>query len=204
MSRISDHFPVFFTIDHLYRNLPVHNLVTLRDFSENNVRRFTNSLLLENWANVFNCNDPNDSLNNFMLTFKNRHSQFFSPRVRRFNKNINKKEKWMTTGLLISRLKKLELAKNCSYMPSPVNTTRYKSYRNLFNRLVRLSRKMYYEEQLSANISNLRKTWQILNEALNIPKNKQSISKIMVSNTLIDNPLEIANQFNTFFYINFK
>jgi hypothetical protein len=84
-------------------------------------------------------------------------------------------------------------------MPSPVNTTRYKSYRNLFNRLVRLSRKMYYEEQLSANISNLRKTWQILNEALNIPKNKQSISKIMVSNTLIDNPLEISNQFNTFF-----
>jgi hypothetical protein len=57
---------------------------------------------------------------------------------------------------------------------------------------------MFYQEQLLANKNNLRKTWQILNDALNNPKSKQKISKLLVNNTLIDDPSEIANKFNTF------
>jgi hypothetical protein len=49
------------------------------------------------------------------------------------------------------------------------------------------------------NKNNLRKTWQILNDALNIPKNKQIISRLMVNNILIDKPTDIANKFNSFF-----
>jgi hypothetical protein len=134
-----------------------------------------------------------------MSIFKARHHEFFSVKVRRFNKNFNKKEKWMTTGLLVFRLKKLEFASICSSTPSPLNTAHYKSYRNLYNRIVRLSRKMFYQEQLLANKNNLWKTWQILNDALNNPKSKQKISKLLVNNTMIDDPSEIANKFNTFF-----
>jgi hypothetical protein len=148
---------------------------------------------------VLSCNDPNESLNKFTSIFKAQHSQFFSPRTKRFNKNIDKKEKWMTTGLLVSRLKKLELAKIHSCSPTPVNNDRYKVYRNLYNRLIRISRKMYYEKVLSDNKNNLRKTWQILYEALNKPTAKQKISKLKVNNTLFEDPTDIASKFNTFF-----
>jgi hypothetical protein len=199
LSRISDHFPILFTIDSISKNPPCHNVVTYRDFSEHNVRQFVNSLMIEDWNNVLNCNDPNDSLNNFLSIFKAHHTSFFSPKTKRFNKNFDKKEKWMTSGLLVSRLKKLELSKLCSCTPSPENSNRYKSYRNMYNRLVRISRKSYYEEQLTLNKNNLRKTWQILNDALNISKNKQTISRLMVDNILIDKPTDIANKFNCFF-----
>jgi hypothetical protein len=179
--------------------VPVHNLITYRDFSDANMNRFTNSLFLEDWANVLNCNDPNESLNNFMTSFKSKHNEFFSPKTKRFNKNVNKKEKWMTTGLLISRLKKLELSKICSLSPSAVNTNRYKQYRNLYNKTVRLSCKLYYNDELLINKNNLKKTWQILNEALNLSSNRQKISKLMVNNTLIDNPTEMANKFNNYY-----
>jgi hypothetical protein len=79
----------------------------------------------------------------------------------------------MTKGLLTSRLKKFKLSKICSHTPTPDNITRFKLFRNMYNRLIRISRKMFFEEQLSANKNNLRKTWQILNDALNISKNKQ-------------------------------
>jgi hypothetical protein len=58
---------------------------------------------------------------------------------------------------------------------------------------------MYYEKVLSDNKNNLRKTWQILYEALNKPTAKQKISKLKVNNTLIEDPTDIANKFNTFF-----
>jgi hypothetical protein len=167
LNRISDHFPVFFSIDYSPKKSPVHSTITYRDFSVNNVNQFVNSLHLEDWANVISCNDPNVALDNFTLTFKANHSKFFAKKERRFNKNIDKKEKWMTKGLLTSRLKKLELSKMCSQTPTPENFTRFKLFCNMYNRLIRISRKIFYEEQLSANKNNLRKTWQILNDALN-------------------------------------
>jgi hypothetical protein len=199
LNRISDHFPIFFTINHSLKKPPVHSNITYRDFSDNNVNQFVNSLLLEDWANVLSCNNPNEALDNFISIFKANHSKFFAEKIRRFNKNYDKKEKWMTKGLLISRLKKLELSKICSNSPSPSNTARFKIYRNLYNRLIHLSRKMYYEKQLSANKNDLRKTWQILNDALNIPKNKRKISQLLIENNLISDPIVIADKFNEFF-----
>jgi hypothetical protein len=105
LSQISDHFPVFFTIDRTSYTVPSHNVITFHDFSDNNVRQFSNSLLLEDWNSVLSCDDPDQALANFTTIFKNRHKQFFSPRTKRFNKNIDRKEKWMTTGLMTSRLK---------------------------------------------------------------------------------------------------
>jgi hypothetical protein len=199
LNRISDHFPIFFSIDYPKKKSPVHSTVTYCDFSPNNVNQFVNSLHLEDWNNVISCNDPNVALDNFTLTFKANHSAFFTKKERRFNKNIDKKEKWMTKGLLTSRLKKFELSKICSHTPTPDNVTRFKLFRNMYNRLIRISRKMFFEEQLSANKNNLRKTWQILNDALNISKNKQKISQLTIDNNLISDPIVIANKFNEFF-----
>jgi hypothetical protein len=47
---------------------------------------------------------------------------------------------------------------------------------------------MYYEKQLSANKNDLRKTWQVLNDALNISKNKRKISQLLIENNLISDP----------------
>jgi hypothetical protein len=104
----------------------------------------------------------------------------------------------MTTQLLISRLKKLELAKKFSIDPSLVNSAQYKTYQNMYNHLIRDARKLYFERELSSNISNLRKTWQLLYEALNVPKSKQDILSLVVNNNTINNPSEIAKQFNIF------
>jgi Reverse transcriptase (RNA-dependent DNA polymerase) len=163
------------------------------------MQKFINSLVLSDWRDVTECNDPNASFNNFISTFKNSHSKFFLPKTKRFNKNFNKKEKWMTTGLLTSRLNKLELAKKLSLEPSLANSVIYKTYRNMYNRLIRVARKLYFERELLSNVSNLRKTWQILYEALNISKSKQDILSLAVNNITINNPSEIADKFNIFF-----
>lgn len=43
----------------------------------------------------------------------------------------------MTSGLLKSRNTKLKLARKAKYHPSPENVERFRTYRNLYNSLVK-------------------------------------------------------------------
>jgi hypothetical protein len=57
----------------------------------------------------------------------------------------------MTNGLLISWRKKDDLYKIHITSPSQNNTDRYRSYRNLYNKLIRASKKLHIENQLKTN-----------------------------------------------------
>jgi hypothetical protein len=59
----------------------------------------------------------------------------------------------MTGGLLISRSNKLKLLKKSIAEPSLENTQKYKNYRNIFNILMRRSKKLYFSD----NLKNIKK-----------------------------------------------
>ena len=106
----------------------------------------------------------------------------------------------MSAGLLISRKEKIRLGKLSVHSPSPVTLNTFKSYRNLYNKIVRAAKKKYYEEQFTYFQSNLKKSWSLLHEAINkMPKKSDSVSSISVNNVAISDPLVIANHFNHFF-----
>ena len=60
----------------------------------------------------------------------------------------------MTGGLLISRKNKLSLHKLAVLNPSQENQEKYKKNRNLFNSLVRASKKLHYANELSTTKKN--------------------------------------------------
>jgi Reverse transcriptase (RNA-dependent DNA polymerase) len=105
----------------------------------------------------------------------------------------------MTNGLLTSRANKLRLAKLCLVSPSESNNVKYKNYRNMYNSLIRSSKKLYYDNILKLNINNLKKTWSVLNEAINKSKTKSKITEIICNGIVFDDPKSIAQQFNLFF-----
>jgi hypothetical protein len=170
-----------------------------RDFSEQNIACFSNQLSSTCWNSVLETDDPNSSFNNFSEIFKTIYDNFFNLKVKRFNKNFNKINPWMTHGLLVSRTNKIKLAKKCFENPSAVNTSAYKMYRNLYNSLIRASKKLYYAKILELNASNFKKTWSILNEAINKKGAKNTISEIICNVITVNNSFEIAQKFNAFF-----
>jgi hypothetical protein len=117
----------------------------------------------------------------------------------KFNKNIHKKEPWITKGILTSRLTKFELEKNHSINPTHGNWTQFKTYRNIYNKVIRASKKQHYCNSLEANSKNLKKTWSILNEVLKKGKPRQPITSIFHEDKLVSDPKQIANIFNKFF-----
>ena len=76
----------------------------------------------------------------------------------------------------------------------------YKNYRNLYAKVIRASKKLYNEQQLSKYQSDCKKTWQILRKAINNSnKSENSIKNIIVDGLSIDNPAIMADNFNKFF-----
>jgi hypothetical protein len=71
---------------------------------------------------------------------------------------------------------------------------------NLYNRTVRAAKKLYYDMQFLVNQSNLKKTWELIFEVIKRSKNKSNtISSLLINNVSINDPLEIANEFNKYF-----
>ena len=71
---------------------------------------------------------------------------------------------------------------------------------NLLIYSIRIAKRKNYERQLINSQLNIKITWKILNEIMNKKNSKPKISDIFVcDNTVITDPLEIANKFCQYF-----
>ena len=78
---------------------------------------------------------------------------------------------------------------------------KYKLYRNRIVSLSRLSKRLYYEAYFTANLKNMKKTWEGINELLNRQRNRKQVSTLQRPNNsgVTENPAEITNIFNHYF-----
>jgi hypothetical protein len=153
-----------------------------------------------NWEDLVSVTDVQQSYDMFSDRFFFFYNLYFPVQRNLLNKTNCPVNPWMTKGLLISRKRKIFLCTQSLKKPNLDSHNVYKSYRNMYNKIVKLSKKMYYEAQLSENQSNTKITWQILRRALNLSKkNDNSIQKIIINNECITDPKLMANKFNEFF-----
>jgi signal recognition particle subunit SEC65 len=105
----------------------------------------------------------------------------------------------MMNGLLVSRRNKVRLLKLYLLDRSNLNKQNYNNYRNLYNKLVRASKKLHISTKLYKNAKNPKKVWEILNEINENKKGDSKIDKISANNEEITDPKLMAEEFNKFF-----
>jgi Reverse transcriptase (RNA-dependent DNA polymerase) len=199
LSRISDHFPIICTIESS-KDKPKKSTFSTRNFSKGNINRFKAALNQVSWNPLLEVNNAQESYTLFHDDFFALFDMYFPVKTCRFNRNINKKEKWMTKGLLTSRLRKIKLCKQSIKVPSLENVENFKKYRNLYNVIVRKSKKSFYDQQFESNKFDLKKTWSLLYEVIKKSKhNGTTVEHLMINNVLVSDPLQIVNQFNNHF-----
>ena len=62
----------------------------------------------------------------------------------RFKKNYHMGEKWMTRGILNSRKIKFLILKEMSKNPTHLNKEKYRNYKNIYNKVLKTRKKLYY------------------------------------------------------------
>lgn len=198
VSDLSDHFINFYQIP-TNNDKNTQKLQSSRKFSSTNMDRFKILLRGTDWTNVVQLLDVDEAFGAFWNEFNQLYNLCFPITITKLNRNVHRLNGYMTAGLLISRSTKNKLHHTALTDPSPMNITKFKFYRNLYNTLIRKSKKLYFEESLNANVKNPKKTWEILKEATFGSKSTTKIDKISSNGNVISDPVTIAEEFNSFF-----
>ena len=77
----------------------------------------------------------------------------------------------------------------------------FKSYKNIIRRTIMHAKRTYYKTVFNSYSTNLKKTWQTINESLNRRKKNQDFPQEfkLANGNLISDPKQIADAFNDFF-----
>ena len=196
---ISDHFPIFAIIDSSKKTFKRNEVFKKRCFTKESIQSFNSLFDNYDWSSVLDAENADQAFNEFYEIFHSAFDLLFPVKeVVYFNKH--KKKPWMTKGILKSRDTLLKLRKTYIEFPTFTNHQSFKLFRNIFNKIKREMKKMYYIKTLNENARNCRKTWQILNEISGRNSKKDlKIKKLIVNGNTITNKEDMANNFNIFF-----
>jgi hypothetical protein len=119
ISDISDHFFTFICAQPNSPRTQSYKDTVSRDFSIANLNNFKGNLGQTDWSSVVSSNDVEEAYDCFWSIYLNLYKQNFPLKRKRFNKNFNAINKFMTPGLLTSRKTKNSLHLLAVSDPSP-------------------------------------------------------------------------------------
>ena len=108
----------------------------------------------------------------------------------------------MTNCIAKSVKKKSKLYKTYLDNPCERNKNLYKRCKHKLKHIIKVSKKIYYEEQLIKYTHDTKMVWRTLNEILNRGRKNRSLPTEFIENNTtetIKDPSKIANSFNEYF-----
>ena len=200
LTDITDHYPIMSHFDLKQATNRSFPLPERRRATHENIASLGASLDRADWSSVFNTNDINTSLENFLNIF-NEHLNRHIPKKKDNHANYKTTPKlpWVSKSLLRSINKKNRLFYKFKMKNTQQSKNRYISYKNTLTKILRSEKKKYYAIQLEQYKHDIKNTWKILKQAMNISKNKSKITKLKFNNKMIEDPGDMANTFNSYF-----
>ena len=196
-SDFSDHFTIFATCD-LVVEKPVRTNTPIKCFDYRQINNL-NKHLASKLAGVLHETDPEVACNLILDEYKigiDKYSYILKP-----SRKSHPIRPWITPGILLSINRKNELFKINLKTPSVENTQRYHVYRNMLTKIIKVSKKRHYENELLKHKGSSKETWKILNTVLGRKSGAKEIpsSFICESGETVENNFAIANGFNNLF-----
>ena len=198
IEEISDHFVTFFQTNvKLTKSKP--KILYRRVINDENLNELKDSLLKTTWSNVLYAKDVDECYSHFWEEFNTRFEVFLPITRVKFNRNLQKISDFMTTGLLISRKTKISLLKTFLATPNAENCVKYKKFRNMYNKVLRASKKLHYLTSIEKHARDPKKLWETLKEATTGTTKKITVNKLKINGHISTNPIAIASEFNQYF-----
>lgn len=170
-----------------------------RNLSQHNIDRFIEALSALSWDEVLSTQCPEVASNLFNNIFLGLFNLYFPLTKVKTCKKKNPINSFMTPGLLRSRTHKLNLEKKAKLRPTADNISRFKVYRNIYNKLIVKAKRLDIQNRINDCNGDSRKMWKIVNEINNKCRAKPCVSALNIDNIEITDKVQIASEFNNFF-----
>ena len=196
---ISDHFPIFIISNKCIQPDAYKKKVTTRIINDTSLKYFHDLISRLNWNETLKSVNANEAYDIFLTEFLAHYNEAF-PKITKLVKSKTLSNPWITKGILKSS--KIKQRLYCKFLKKRtlLNETNYKSYKRLFESVLKRSKKNYYSEKLNKN-NNTQNTWNIIKEVIgkkNLDRNTLP-TIIKINNNLIVNKSLIAETLNNFF-----
>ena len=165
---LTDHLPNFIIINK-FNTLPKHIKFTRRDYS-----KYNEEALLQDCRSIdWNCTTTDsknitmmfDSLHNKSKNVINKHI----PLKQLSQKDIKQISKpWITRGIQKSIKVKNKYYKKFISNRSPYYQSKFKTYRNKLNHLIKLSKISYYNKYFDSNKFNIKNIWKGIKQLISL------------------------------------
>ena len=178
--------------------MPIQEVTSMHVRNVNNymMNEFLYSLSNENWETVFEGTDTNVIFNNFLNVYLNNFYKSFTKR----KCNINHKHNpWITKGIKRSCQTKIILYMRCRDTKDVTLKSQYKRYCKILTDVIKLAKKMHYNEIISKSKNKIKSTWNIIKNELGKGNRHNNIKSLEINNTVTNDPQEIANIFSNYF-----
>ena len=189
MISLSDHYPVCAT-----RKLQQNNCRTkppeikYRDFKNFNDNAFLQDLSDSEICRVTETNDPNEALSEFYESFRGTLDKHAKVKLRRVKKQF--KPLWFNDDIKEARKTRDRYHKN-------KDDENYRFWRNKVTTLIKQAKTNYYESAVKENKTS-GDIWRHIKE-LNPKQTTCTPEIIKTSDQVLENPEDIANEFNNYF-----
>jgi len=199
---ITDHYANYIIVYNGKNKPDICNRPEVRLFTCKNKQNFLHDLSIVDWNDeVMSNTDPNIAYKKFLDTFNKIYEKNF-PLTKVSRKGFRDK-KWISAGLKNSSRHKNTLYKKWLKTRSPNDYSKYKQYRNVFNKLCKAAESNYYKLMFNNISNNSKKMWAQLNKMCSFKKkqksNNISIPKLLIDDNEITAPDEICDKLNKYF-----
>ena len=197
-SGITDHLPVFMSIQETHKIIPTERPM-IRIFSEKNMNTFYRAIENCSWDKFGQTNNVSEALKIFYDKWKTCHDKAFP--LTKLSRKKTKNKPWINAELASAIRQKNDLYKVTLLNPSAENKKKLAKVRNKLTNRIRREHGNYYQEIINSEKQNLKKLWDIFGKVINAKKmrDRHKIRELKSGNKSITNDKDIANSLNNFF-----
>ena len=196
---ISDHLPVFLSIDNNRDAPELKERAKVRIYGEKNKQKFKEELAKVDWKQVFQSTDPDTALDEFYKMFNSVINECFP--IKTISRKRAKDKPWINLQLRKKIQRRDRLFKIKTLRPSIYNKENHRKFRNEVHKELEQAEISYYREKMSTDKKNLKNLWDIAGSIINPKKSKKSnfIKQLIINKKRVTKDKDIADGINDFF-----
>ena len=193
---ITDHFPVFSHFSYgNSRNFV--KVLTFRDMSLPNKKRFINEITLVNWNDVvsYTTSSVDENTNSVVKVLENIYNECFPIKRKQYSsKRIE--NPWVTEGILNSIDRSHFYYKQCCL--GLISKEFYQRFKNRLTSLIRTSKRNYFKYKFDICSNDIKSTWKNINVLLNKGTCERPI-RFELNGEIFSDSTVISNAFCNYF-----
>ena len=197
-SGITDHLPVFLSIQEDHKTVP-RDRPLIRIYNEKNKNSFYKELEKCDWNSFKETNNVSTALKLFYKNWKECHDKSFP--LMKLSRSKTKTKPWLNDELAKEIRYKNNQYKLTLLNPTAENKEKFRKLRNSITNKTRRAHGNYYQEIINGEKQNLKTLWDLFGKVVNTKKvrNGKKIRELQHKKKKITNDKDIADTLNDFF-----